>query len=141
MKNAHETVFAQRLNEALTELGLSQSELARRIKVTPQAVQRWCNGDSSPRSKALSALAEAIGKPEHWFFLPYGDKPVSASQPGDKMLSASNDARPVFLSADEEKLINTYRDLPGAERKNMLAAFQARLEEVNKFLEEFLSKK
>lgn len=36
MKNTRETVFSQRLNEALTELGLSQSELARRIDVTPK---------------------------------------------------------------------------------------------------------
>lgn len=135
MKNTHETVFSRRLNEALTELGLSQSELARRIKVTPQAVQRWCNGDSSPRAKTLSALAEATGKPDHWFFISPEDEDNVYFSPISQRLTAESERRATPLSADEEQLVNIYRDLPGVERKNMLAAFQSRLEEINNFIE------
>ncbi|HFQ6840897.1 helix-turn-helix domain-containing protein [Serratia marcescens] len=141
MKNTRETVFSQRLNEALTELGLSQSELARRIDVTPQAVQRWCNGYGSPRSKYLSAISKATGKPEHWFFLPYGTQQDQASAVVDQPSSASDDLVSLTLTPDEIKLINTYRDLPGVERKRMLDLFELRLEEINKYITEYLLKK
>ncbi|WP_337262934.1 MULTISPECIES: helix-turn-helix domain-containing protein [unclassified Serratia (in: enterobacteria)] len=139
MKNTHEAVFSLRLNEALAELGLSQSELARRIAVTPQAVQRWCNGDSTPRAKALSALAEATGKPEHWFYLPYeSEAPALATHSSTGQFSGERTTS--FLLPDEEELLSIYRDLPGPERKNMLAVFGARRDEINKFLAE-ISKK
>ncbi|EBV2340184.1 XRE family transcriptional regulator, partial [Salmonella enterica subsp. enterica serovar Potsdam] len=71
MKNSNQAVFQRRLKEILDKLELSQSELARRMKVTPQAVQRWCNGLGEPRKSALEKLAEVTGAPAHWFYTPY----------------------------------------------------------------------
>ena len=140
MKSTNETIFSQRLNQALAELGLSQSELARRIEVTPQAVQRWCNGDSLPRARALSAMAVILGKPNHWFFISPEDEENVYIRPKSQRLATESERHPTFLSLDEEQLINIYRDLPGSERKNMLTTFQCRLDEINSFIEK-LSKK
>ena len=41
---------AMMLRKHLKTLGWSQAELARRIKVTPTAVSRWCNGSKVPGS-------------------------------------------------------------------------------------------
>ena len=41
--------------------GLSQSELARRLGLSPQAVQKWEAGVSTPRNSKLGDLAEALG--------------------------------------------------------------------------------
>lgn len=41
--------------------GLNQSELARRVGVTPQAVQHWEQKNSTPKSALLPKIAEALG--------------------------------------------------------------------------------
>lgn len=41
--------------------GLNQSELARRIGISPQAVQHWEHGNAEPRSKLLPKIAQVLG--------------------------------------------------------------------------------
>ncbi|MDH0745765.1 helix-turn-helix transcriptional regulator [Pseudomonas sp. GD03842] len=49
-------------------LGLNQSELSRRLGVTPQAVQAWESGRSVPRPRKLIEIAEALGISSHVLF-------------------------------------------------------------------------
>lgn len=49
--------------EAREKLGLNQSELGRRLGVTPQAVQAWESGRSVPRPKKLVEIANALQIP------------------------------------------------------------------------------
>lgn len=60
---------ANRIKQVLAENGWSQSDLARRLGVSPQSVQYWTSGKTSPRGKSLSGLSRATGHPEHWFFM------------------------------------------------------------------------
>lgn len=55
MKNFNERLIACR--EAA---GLSQSELARRLSVSPQAVQKWESAQNVPRGKRLELLASIL---------------------------------------------------------------------------------
>jgi len=41
--------------------GGNQSELARYVGVTPQAVQQWISGETSPRGKRLARIADFLG--------------------------------------------------------------------------------
>lgn len=41
--------------------GLNQSELAREIGVSPQAVQKWEAGSSSPRPSKVAQIAQVLG--------------------------------------------------------------------------------
>lgn len=43
--------------------GMNQSELARAVGVTPQAVQKWEAGTSAPRPAKLREVAAAVGAP------------------------------------------------------------------------------
>lgn len=64
--------MAVRLEAALqAKNGGNQSELARFIGVSPQAVQKWISGISEPRGKNLQLAAEFLGVPEQ--VLRYGD--------------------------------------------------------------------
>ncbi|WP_187192262.1 XRE family transcriptional regulator [Cupriavidus metallidurans] len=49
--------------EAREAKGLNQSELARAVGVTPQAVQKWENGTSTPRASKVKDIADALGLP------------------------------------------------------------------------------
>lgn len=51
----------ERIAEAREALGISQSELARRLGVTPQAVQSWEAGKATPRPQRLAEIAIALG--------------------------------------------------------------------------------
>lgn len=54
--------MAKRLQHYLNEKnGGNQSELARFVKVTPQAVQKWVSGESEPRGRNLELAAEFLG--------------------------------------------------------------------------------
>lgn len=54
--------MANRIAEALEKKnGGNQSEMARFVGVSPQAVQKWIAGDSEPRGKNLDLAAEFLG--------------------------------------------------------------------------------
>ncbi|PZQ41036.1 MAG: XRE family transcriptional regulator [Pseudomonas putida] len=52
--------LAEIISEARKRAGLSQSELARRLGLTPQAVQAWESGRSTPKPLMLVDIAEAL---------------------------------------------------------------------------------
>lgn len=51
--------------EAREKIGLNQSELARRLSVSPQAVQAWEAGRATPRASKFRDLAKALQIPAH----------------------------------------------------------------------------
>ncbi|WP_150292422.1 helix-turn-helix domain-containing protein [Pseudomonas extremaustralis] len=63
------TTIATRIANARKELNLNQSELARLLSVTPQAVQSWESGKARPKGARLESLAKALGKSVQWLML------------------------------------------------------------------------
>ncbi|MBH3308988.1 helix-turn-helix transcriptional regulator [Pseudomonas mosselii] len=57
--------LAQIITEGRERLRLNQSELARQLSVTPQSVQAWESGRSTPRPSKFQALSKALGIPGH----------------------------------------------------------------------------
>lgn len=55
------STLGQRIARKREQAGLNQSELARRLSVTPQAVQKWESEVSVPRGKRLDDIAAALG--------------------------------------------------------------------------------
>lgn len=49
-----------RIREQRIRVGLNQSELGRALGISPQAVQKWEDGKSSPRNNKLPELAAAL---------------------------------------------------------------------------------
>lgn len=134
--------FQERLLLVMRELGLSQSELARKLNVTQQTVQQWCAGNSQPRVGVLHKLAEITNKPTHWFFMSLDmDTEINSQrhnpkthENGDNKLPLVSTEKVTTLSSEEEQLINIYRDLPGRERKEVLHELARRLEVINNFI-------
>lgn len=53
--------IGERIARKREAAGLNQSELGRRLGVTPQAVQKWESGISTPRNSKLGELASTLG--------------------------------------------------------------------------------
>ncbi len=57
-----------RLKRLLKKLGISQSELAERLGVSPPTMTRWIKGSHEPTSGAYVALGNLAGSPEGIYF-------------------------------------------------------------------------
>jgi transcriptional regulator with XRE-family HTH domain len=58
--------IGKRIATARLAADLTQSELARRLKVTPQSVQSWEAGNSTPRPQRVQDIAAALGCNDAW---------------------------------------------------------------------------
>jgi phage repressor protein C with HTH and peptisase S24 domain len=65
--------IGKRITQARERAELTKSGLARRLKVTPQSVQDWENGDTQPRAERLNKLAEVLDVPLHWLAFGEGE--------------------------------------------------------------------
>lgn len=83
--------IAKKIRELRVAVGLSQSALAAKIKVTPNTVSRWESATYQPRIEDLEILARALGKPI-WAFFPSEVEP--ATEDHQALLSATGDLPP-----------------------------------------------
>ena len=54
-------VFGKKLLDAIRDSNMNQSDFARRIDVTKDAVSSWCRGRCIPRSEALTKICSELG--------------------------------------------------------------------------------
>ncbi|EGT4353466.1 helix-turn-helix domain-containing protein [Cronobacter sakazakii] len=123
---------AKRIKQVLYELGWNQSQLAKEIGVSAQAVQLWAKGASRPNGPNLTRLSEATGKPEAWFFSEE-EQPQESVRLMDPVLGASAGTELLPLTEEEIRLITVYRQFPSVEAKNMLLAFEMRYKQLYEF--------
>lgn len=124
--------FGVRLQRVLDEMGMSQSELGRRIGATSQSVNGWCQAGILPRKEMLEQLPDITGKPLYWFFMT--DEDEETLQP-----PRSEDI--YVLTPETKKLIEIYDQLPQVEQERFVGLMQLRLEELDAFMNEYLMKR
>ena len=124
--------FGVRLQRVLDEIGMSQSELGRRIGATSQSVNGWCQAGILPRKEMLEQLPDITGKPLYWFFMT--DEDEETLQP-----PRSEDI--YVLTPETKKLIESYDQLPQVEQERFVGLMQLRLEELDAFMNEYLMKR
>lgn len=111
----------QSLISRLTELnnkGFSKTEMAKVANVSKQAVTGWFRTGKMSKESAL-ALADAAGVSVPW------------------LLGEDVDEKD-GLKADEQRLLELYRQLPEEEQRNMLRIFSLRLKELDELYEKYM---
>lgn len=127
--------FGKRLQKAIKDLDISQSELARRLGVKAQSVSGWCNSDILPRSEILNLLPSATGYPLSWFFMEDGERPEEHDP-----WAPNVPAKP--SSELQAKLIKAFEQLPTDEEKErIIMMIDMRLEELDNFAKTYLQKR
>ena len=106
-----------RLTE-LNEKGFSKTEMAKVANVSKQAVTGWFRTGKISKQSAL-AIADAAGVSVPWLL---------GEDVGEKD----------GLKADEQRLLELYRQLPEDEQENMLRVFSIRLKELDAMYEKYM---
>lgn len=125
--------FGKRLQKAIKDLEISQSELARRLGVKAQSVNGWCNSDILPRSEILNLLPAATGYPLSWFFMEDGE----TLEEHDPWAS-----KPKVKPSTElqERLLEAFEQLPtDDEKERIIKIIDLRLEELDNFAKTYLA--
>lgn len=127
--------FGKRLQKAIKDLGISQSELARRLGVKAQSVNGWCNSDILPRSEILNRLPSATGLPLSWFFME-DHEPMEDYDPWE--------TKPQIKPASElqSKLLDVFEQLPDdREKERVIMTIELRLKELDDVATAYLQKR
>lgn len=127
--------FGKRLQKALRDLEISQSELARRLGVKAQSVNGWCNSDILPRSEILNLLPAATGYPLSWFFMEDSETPEDQDPWAPKpQVKPSTEL--------QERLLKAFEQLPtDDEKERIIKMIDLRLEELDNFAKTYLQKR
>lgn len=123
--------FEERLQRAIDDAGISQSELGRRIGVNSQTVSHWCNAGIFPRKEKLALLPGALGKPLYWFFM---------TDEEDENISSITASKTV-LNQKQKALLEVFDQLPETEQERFIELAKTRLEELDAFMAEFLRRR
>ncbi|ASK03311.1 TPA: helix-turn-helix domain-containing protein [Citrobacter freundii] len=126
--------FGKRLQKAIHDLGISQSELARRLGVKAQSVNGWCNSNILPRADILDRLQSATGYPLYWFFLEETE--------ADTIPAITSEKKRQPQSAQEQKLLEQFELLPtDDEREKIVKLIELRLQELDDVATAYLKKR
>jgi transcriptional regulator with XRE-family HTH domain len=79
---------ARKIKELRIAAGYSQTDLAKKLEITPNTVSRWESGIYKPRIDDLDRLSRLFGKPI-WSFFPSDVQPANDAQRA--LLSATGD--------------------------------------------------
>ncbi len=127
--------FGKRLLKAINDLGISQSELARRLGVKAQSVNGWCNSDILPRSEILNRLPSATGYPLSWFFMEERES-LEDHDPWE--------LKPAVKPKSElqSRLLEVFEELPTEdEKEKVIRMIELRLKELDEFATSYLQKR
>lgn len=118
-KKQYDTPLAERLDTISQQHHLSGSDLARIAGVGRSSVNAWKKRGAISKDSAAK-IAEATNVSLSW------------------LLTGKEDTNREALDDDEKALLDVYRNLPPVERRNMLAAFQMRLQKLTEFYSEYV---
>lgn len=133
MKTEQHENFVRRLKLIQDQTGWNLSEIARRVTVSPQAVQQWAKGETTPRGERLKRLAAVTGKPEHWFFMPINENEPEESV--SEILASSRDA----LDDKEKALLALFNQMPEAEKNRLIVHAKTTLRELDLLKDDVMS--
>lgn len=110
-------------------IGWNQSELARAVGVTPQAVQKWEAGTSVPRMQKMVEIAQALSIEHEKIVQAYGlltaEQRLAAKIKGRPDERAEDHGLPAGLSVEEKRLLRLFRAIPETLREAAIAQIKA----------------
>ena len=113
--------FKEQLNKLRLELGMTQKDLAYESKLSPQCISQLEKGTRYPTGFTLVALADCLECSTDYLLGredDFGNINIQTNKPAP-------------LPQDEQKLLDTYRQLDAVNKLHVSAYAEVRLEEQN----------
>lgn len=120
-------ITTYRIKLVLEKTGLKQAELARRIGVAQQSVQKWVHGITSPSTANLDKLSEVTGFPPYWFMLP----------PNDEEQVVVPDT--MKIGPRQRELLQTFGAFPEEDQEQMLKDMKDKKESMDRTVARWLA--
>lgn len=120
--------FSDRLSARRKALGLTQQQLADKVKKSSVSVFKWENGQTEPKGASLFALSQALRCSPTWLL--FGDE-EQEPLPVDQL--------PVELDERQQRLLQLFESLPESEKEAFIKELDSRVENFNRLFEELLS--
>jgi transcriptional regulator with XRE-family HTH domain len=123
--DAHNSVTSSRLSErirhARVRAGLTKTELARRVGVSPSAVVQWeLSGGTAPNASNLARIAQVTDVAFEWLATGRGPHRVRSDKDAPALELAS-----IAVTLFEERLLHLSRLLPSYRHDSLLAFLEA----------------
>ena len=109
-------LIGELIRKRRSEMGLTQDELAQRINVTARQLQKYEAGNNRISASRLVRCAEALGVPVIWFFERLPQVAIGKEEGQAE-------------TADEQRLVEHYRQLPKPVREKLIAIAQVLAQE------------
>ncbi|MEQ9886231.1 helix-turn-helix domain-containing protein [Pectobacterium zantedeschiae] len=113
-------ITTYRINRLLKEKNWTQNDLANRLGVTQQTIQKWVKGKSSPSMENIDKLTDITGHPPYWFMLPPDD--------GDQVVTPDS----MKIGTMQLDLLKTFNAFPEEDQQQMLSEMKERKESMDK---------
>ncbi|WP_230905829.1 helix-turn-helix domain-containing protein, partial [Escherichia coli] len=120
-------ITTYRIKLVLEKTGLKQAELARRIGVAQQSVQKWVHGITSPSTANLDKLSEVTGFPPYWFMLP----------PSEEEQVVVPDT--MKIGPRQRELLQTFGAFPEEDQEQMLKDMKDKKESMDRTVARWLA--
>lgn len=120
-------ITTYRINRLLSENGWSQSDLAKKLGVTQQTIQKWVRGKASPSMDNIDKLVELTDLPSHWFMLPPDEE--------DQIVTPDS----IKIGPTQLDLLKTFNAFPEEDQAQMLREMKEKKESMDKTVERWLA--
>lgn len=120
-------ITTYRINRLLKEKNWTQNDLANRLGVTQQTIQKWVKGKSSPSMENIDKLTDITGHPPYWFMLPPEDE--------DQVITPDS----MKLGHIQLELLKTFNAFPEEDQQQMLSEMKERKESMDKTVARWLA--
>ncbi|EAQ6132269.1 helix-turn-helix domain-containing protein [Salmonella enterica] len=120
-------ITTYRIKLVLEKTGLKQAELARRIGVAQQSVQKWVHGITSPSTANLDKLSEVTGFPPYWFMLPPSE---------EEQVVVPDTMR---IGPRQRELLQTFGAFPEEDQEQMLKDMKDKKESMDRTVARWLA--
>lgn len=121
--------LAEIIAESRKKAGLNQSELARRLDITPQSVQAWESGRATPRPAALSPLAKILGiEPAVLIAAILDNAPGDTREKSLRLIRQAYDDRKAELESDSEEDVSIWDRKAPVDEGEVYAPFLVEVE-------------
>ncbi|MDN6899654.1 helix-turn-helix domain-containing protein [Oenococcus sicerae] len=102
-------IFRKNFAQAIDESGLSQREIARRLKLSPSTITGWLHGRTEVSTDSILEIATVLHKDPSWFFISNSNKETAIHNLSDNQLALAMSADPDITDEQLQQAINYVR--------------------------------